>query len=397
MDSGDNKSINVMTPGDANNGINGMLPREKMSRGARKLRDFYEMKADAPIYQCEFGYYSTDRWKSEGYIDDSTNLQELFRFDEPGGHSIWGLGWCEASFCPVFEERILEERGEYEVVRDWAGRHVLYFKGRRNGFMPEYLTHPVKDMKTWEDNCKWRLDPKTSKRYEGLDREMQAAKESAAKGMVITQHLVGGYMYLRSLIGPVDLLYKFYDEPELIHDCMKSWLELADTVIARHQQHVTLDELFIGEDICYNHGSLISPDMIREFLFPYYQQLILNIKARQIDKNRHLYFQVDTDGYAVPVIPLYQEIGMDYMSPFEVASGCDVVEIGRKNPELLMQGGFDKRILALGKDAIDKEIERIMPVMKKRGGYIPTCDHGVPAEVSFENYMHFRSRMLEYT
>jgi hypothetical protein len=61
-----------------------------------------------------------------------------------------------------------------------------------------------------------------------------------------------------------------------------------------------------------------------------------------------------------------------------------------------MSGGFDKRIMAAGKDAIDREIDRIMPVMKERGGYIPTCDHGVPEEVSFENYLHYRKRMLEF-
>lgn len=74
----------------------------------------------------------------------------------------------------------------------------------------------------------------------------------------------------------------------------------------------------------------------------------------------------------------------------------DVVAIGRKYPGLLMRGGFGKRIMAQGKDATDREIGRILPAMKKRGGYIPTCDHGVPEEVSFENYMHYRQRMLEY-
>ena len=32
----------------------------------------------------------------------------------------------------------------------------------------------------------------------------------------------------------------------------------------------------------------------------------------------------------------------------------------------------------------------------RRGGYIPTCDHGVPEEVSFENYLHFRHPAAEY-
>jgi uroporphyrinogen decarboxylase len=136
--------------------------------------------------------------------------------------------------------------------------------------------------------------------------------------------------------------------------------------------------------------------MIREFLIPYYQQLITNVKARQIDKTRRLYFHVDTDGFADPVIPLYRELGMDYMSPFEVASGCDVVRTGKEYPDLLISGGIDKRILAEGKEAIDRHIDSILPVMKKRGGYIPTCDHGVPAEVSFENYIHFRKRLQEF-
>ena len=87
---------------------------------------------------------------------------------------------------------------------------------------------------------------------------------------------------------------------------------------------------------------------------------------------------------------------MDVMSPFEVASGCDVVKIGKEYPGLIMTGGIDKRILALGKEAIDKHLEYILPTMKVRGGYIPTCDHGVPEEVSYENYLYFRKTCLEY-
>jgi len=134
---------------------------------------------------------------------------------------------------------------------------------------------------------------------------------------------------------------------------------------------------------------------MREFLFPYYQQLFANIHSRQIDQQRHLYIQIDTDGFANPTIPVYQEIGMDVMSPFEVASGCDVVEIGKQYPELIMTGGIDKRILATSKDAIDREVERILPVMRARGGYVPTCDHGVPEEVSLDNYRHYRKRCME--
>jgi uroporphyrinogen decarboxylase len=382
--------------GKLQDGVHGLVPRERQSIGARRLRDFFGRVPNAPIVQAEFGYYSLDRWTDEGHIDAKTDLSQLFGFDEPGEITLDQLGWCEASLSPVFETKVLEDRGEHELVQDYAGRHVLFFKGRRNGFMPEYVDHPVKDRKTWEDQILWRLDPKTPERFANLDARMANAKEAAAKGMVVTQNLIGGYMYLRSLIGPVDLLYKFHDDPDLIHSCMETWLALADTVVARHQEHVTLDQMYFGEDICYNHGPLISPDMISEFLLPYYQQLVTNSRARQIDKTRHMIVQIDTDGFSDPIIPVYQKIGMDYLSPFEVASGCDVVRTASQYPELLIRGGFDKRIIAAGKAAIDREVDRILPVMKRRGGFIPMCDHGVPEEVAFEDYVHFRKRLREY-
>jgi uroporphyrinogen-III decarboxylase len=389
--------IKIKSP--AANGVDTMVAREDMVPQARKLRDAYGRVPGAPLFQREFGFYALEAWKGQGMPSDLPlfpNLwEDVFHCDPAGDLKLGQLGWCEAGFNPVFEEKLLEDRGDHELVQDFAGRSVLCFKGRRQGFMPEYLDHPVKDMKTWEENVKWRMDPGREARYADLPQRMKDAREHAAKGIMISQNLVGGYMYLRSLIGPEGLLYIFYDEPELIHDCMKTWFELADGVIARHQEYVTLDEVFLAEDICFNNGPLISPDMMREFLFPYYQQLIANIRRRQIDKTRHLYIQIDTDGKAEPVIPVYQEIGMDVMSPFEVASGCDVVELGKQFPELAIFGGIDKRILAKSKAAIDREVERILPVMRERGGFIPTCDHGVPEEVPYENYLHYRKRCIE--
>lgn len=382
---------NTPTPAD---GVHSMVPREEMSEGARKLRDTYTRTPGAPLVQREFGFYCLDRWRREGMPTD-VPLHELFQYDPPGNYGLGQLGWCEAAFLPAFEVEVIEDRGEHEVVRDYAGRHVLYFKGRRDGFMPEYLEHPVRDARTWEEDVKWRLDPSSEERYSDLGPRMEAAREQARRGQMISQGLIGGYMYLRSLIGPEHVLYAFHDQPALIHDCMTTWFDLADAVISRHQEHVTIDELFLAEDICYNHGPLISPAMIGEFLAPYYEQLIANVKARQIDRDRHLYLHIDTDGYAPPVMPVYKTLGMDAMSPFEVASGCDVVAVGREHPDVALFGGIDKRVLAQGKAAIDAMVERILPAMRERGGYIPTCDHGVPEEVPYEDYLHYRARCVE--
>ena len=67
----------------------------------------------------------------------------------------------------------------------------------------------------------------------------------------------------------------------------------------------------------------------------------------------------------------------------------------RKYPELVILGGMDKRVLAKSKKDIDMMVERIIPPLRERGGYIPTNDHGVPEETPYENYLHYRKRCIE--
>ena len=129
-------------------GIHSMVPRKAMCPEAILDRDIYEKTPNARIPQREFGYYSLEAWREQG-LPEGTDLKKEFGFDPGGRCGLGGLGWCEAAFSPDFEEKwIRDGEGNTEVVQDKAGRHVLLFKGRKNGFMPEYLDHPVKDQKT---------------------------------------------------------------------------------------------------------------------------------------------------------------------------------------------------------------------------------------------------------
>ncbi len=332
-----------------------------------------------------------ERWIGEGLTKDHAQHARIFGLDEPGQAILGNLGWCEPAFVPAIQEKVLQETAEYQVIRDIAGRTVKFFKGRRHGFMPTYLKHAVTSDRDWHEEVAPLLSPQTPARRQMFDEGIAQPIESARNGVFITQTCVGGYMYLRSLVGPEEICYMLLDNPALVHKMMQAWLELADAVTAATQKHLQIDEFFIAEDICYNHGLLISPDMVREFLFPYYQQLLANIRKRQ---SKRVYFHVDTDGNCQRAVDLYLEIGLDMMSPWEIAAGNDVVEVARKYPQLRMLGGIDKRVLAAGPAAIDEYLDRVIPFMVKRGGYIPTCDHGVPDNVSLESYLHYRRRMM---
>ena len=56
--------------------------------------------------------------------------------------------------------------------------------------------------------------------------------------------------------------------------------------------------------------------------------------------------------------------------------------------DLLMMGGFDKRILLGSQVDIEREVHRLAPLVEQ-GGYVPFCDHRVPPDVPLENYMFY--------
>ena len=51
-------------------------------------------------------------------------------------------------------------------------------------------------------------------------------------------------------------------------------------------------------------------------------------------------------------------------------------------------GGVNKIALIQGPSEIDKELDRIAPLIEE-GGYIPMVDHRVPPDVSLKNYIYY--------
>jgi len=369
-----------------------------------RMRRMFEGSEVDRLPRVWFGFFPQTyaRWEREGIPPEvvkdgkpGRGFREHFGFDP----EVWlwqalDLGWCEAPLWPPYEEKLLRLEDGHEIVQDRIGRELAFPVGQRQQVMPTYLKHTVSSRRDWEEEVLPRLDAQTPERWAGFAERAARHREKLGRGECL--HLaavIGGYMFLRSLIGPVELLYAFHDSPDLIHTMMQTWRDFMITCLTRVQAEVgPFFKLMLAEDICYKSGPLISPGMMREFLLQHYRALYDELQHRQSGK---LHFEIDTDGDCRPVIDVYREAGVDAMSPFEVASGCDVAEIGRRYPQLHIRGGIDKRVLAKGPDAIDSMLQHIMPAMVKRGRYIPCCDHAVPDDVSLANYMHYRKRLVQ--
>jgi uroporphyrinogen decarboxylase len=90
------------------------------------------------------------------------------------------------------------------------------------------------------------------------------------------------------------------------------------------------------------------------------------------------------------LIKPFVDAGVNMIWPFEVNAGMDVLRIRQEWPrEFAIWGGIDKLELPKGKDAIHAEVMRVVPKMLEYGGYIPSLDHNVPPDVSFDDWNYY--------
>jgi hypothetical protein len=59
-------------------------------------------------------------------------------------------------------------------------------------------------------------------------------------------------------------------------------------------------------------------------------------------------------------------------------------------------GGVDKRAIAKGGEVMRAEVMRVAPLLKD-GGFIPGCDHGVPPDISWPNFVAYARLLAELT
>ena len=205
----------------------------------------------------------------------------------------------------------------------------------------------------------------------------------------VRMSLQGFFWIPRELFGVEEHLFAFYDEPDWMHEINSVILDLYERYLPGILKVIQPDVIYIQEDLSGKNGPMISPKCFREFVGSYYKKLIPFLKSYGCQN-----VFVDTDGDFMKLIPEFIEAGVDGFLPMDVNAGMDIIAVREAYPGLKFIGGFNKLSIAEGKEAIDREFERILPVVRQ-GGYLPGADHQVPPSASFENYKYYISRLKE--
>jgi uroporphyrinogen decarboxylase len=321
-----------------------------------------------------------DRAATSRYRDVDVHIR--LGFDD--GSARIPVNWRH---CPRFAETILDENEHTRLMINEDGVKVRVRKGRDS--LPQHLEWPVRDRRSWEKVKEERLGLHTKARLpETWDALALTYRDrNYPLGVIID----GFFNIPRELLGLTRQLMMYYDDPALMHDITSHLSTVFLATLEEIVSRVELGFVCFWEDLVFKNGPLISPSLFGEFLVPTYRRVTEFLRARGIDV-----ICVDTDGDFSLLIPLFQEGGVNGFYPFEVRAGMEVVQVRKAFPSLMIQGGVDKTRIASGKPAIDAELEAKLPFVLAHGGYIPFCDHMVPPDVSWDNFVYYRKKVREY-
>jgi uroporphyrinogen decarboxylase len=369
----------------------------------------FQQPDQMPIMDMGYWNETMDRWREEGlpeevlqvpagdYLpgvdlrtywgDDYGNRMRILQVEDYFGIEHWlvppRLPIMETIF-PFFEVEVLEDKGDTVIVRDRLG--FILEKPKQGTAFPRFVEFPVKTRQDYE-RLRPRLDPDSPGRYcRGWDTW---ARRLLARGKPLSIWFRGFFGFPRDLMGLENLCMAYYLDPDLVQMIVEDRCQFIKRLFVPVLERFHVNCVLIWEDMAYNHGSMISPKTFRRFMLPYYQEVNDFFHSKGVDRTL-----ADSDGNIVELCSLFIEGRADGVYPLEIAAGSDPVILRERYPDFVLMGGIDKRALAAGPEAIDRELERLVPVVEK-GGYLPMVDHLVPPDVSLENYQYFLQRRRE--
>ncbi len=369
-----------------------MNPRERFLRCNR-----FQSVDRIPFVEIAAWGQTVERWEEEGMPQD-VDTSFLLNGNEYFGFDRWEYIPLRVGPCPPFRYEVLEEDDRTIVFRDGDGviRRGLK-EGQARGTrasMDQFLKFPVESRSDFLE-MKKRFNPHSPIRYPRYWQDRVRCYRGRDYPLALTG--IGGfgfYSMLRRWMGTEKACTIFYDDPTLAEEMLDFLVEFFIETTRRALEDVDVDWYNYFEDFAFKTGPLVSPRIFKRFLLPRYRRINDHLRSHGVD-----IISLDSDGNFEVLLPMIIESGINNILPLEQAAGMDALKLRREyGTALTLLGGIDKRELAKGKKEIERELLRQVPSLLETGGYIPTVDHSVPPDVSYDNflyYLEFKRKIIE--
>ena len=298
---------------------------------------------------------------------------------------------------PQFEEKVLEHKNGHYICQDWKGNiceisdefDVTYLRTAIDFVTRRWIKCPVETRDDWEQ-LKQRYRLESSGRFP--EDFVEKCKQTEDRDWVLGIAFSGPFWILREWCGFEGLCMMMIEKPDLIEEMAEFWENFIAEMLNQIFEHITPDYIHISEDMAYKAKAMISMDMTRRFCMPSWKRWTKQAKQAGVPV-----IDIDSDGFIGELIPLWIESGINVCDPVEVAAHCDINAFRKEHGhKMAYKGGVDKRCMAKGGSVIREEMKRLEPVIHD-GGFIPSCDHGVPSDVSWQDFVDYCELLAQTT
>lgn len=321
-------------------------------------------------------------WEQE-YPGIGSCIDELLQFE--GGYRGWRCTPVNMDPSQLNPVQVLEDSETQVVQRRGDGTVEVAYK------VGDYHRHdidwPIKCLADWREYKARHMQADDPSRFPANWAELVEQYRNRDYPLQLTHR--GVYGFCRNRMGDEHLAYAFYDQPELVHDMMDHYTDMAIAIWEKMAAEVDFDLIECWEDMAFRSGSLISPATFREFMTPQYRKLADFARRHGID-----IILVDCDGYIEDLTEVMFEAGVTALYPYEVQSDNDVARVRGRFPQVGCVGGLNKQVMAQGREAIDREMDRARELIEL-GRFIPGPDHFVLSDVDFASYRYFMEQLRE--
>ncbi len=339
-----------------------------MTSKERFMRMYEHREADrVPIIDSPWAG-TIARWKREGMPEDA-DWRDFFDVDK-----------CEsigADISPRYERKILEETDRYYIATSEWGVTMKHFKEQDS--TPEFLDFTVTTEEAWAE-AKKRMEI-TPDRV-NWDYLKKNYGKWVKEGRFIQAGFWFGFDVTHSwMVGTETLLIALMENPEWVKDMIGTYLDscikLFDMV---WDAGYRFDEIYWPDDMGYKGTTFFSPATYREIVKPFHK------KACGWAHSKGIYAHLHSCGDIMTLVPDILDAGVDALNPLEVKAGMDPLALKKEYGDRLVLHGGINAVLWPDKEKIVEEIRRVVPELKKGGGYIFSSDHSIPNDVSLENF-----------
>jgi uroporphyrinogen-III decarboxylase len=316
----------------------------------------------------EFDVKWYGKYTYEVFCQDGDKMFEVIKASIE--HFNYDWAWVQIDDCFEFEPLGVTVKGEGNILRATCGYLAANRDTLRN--MPA--------MDPWKDG---RMPEKL--------KAIRKLKDHFKDTVLVTGSCAAPFSAVGLTYSIEESMMLMYTDPEFLHDAMEYWMDFYKRYI-KAQQDAGADAIWLGD--CNAFSSMVSVPQYNEFILPVTKKLVT-----YCEKELNIMVWMHNSEVKLDHVLSHHPVGMSFES---IGPYGDIRQIREATRGIQpISGNLDPlNVLWQGNpEIIAAEVNRIMSICKKGGGFIFNTGEMNPRETPAENmeaYMSAAQDLAEY-